>query len=96
MLTNEQLLFILLAYDAECLYDSDLDDAVGTTYTNNAKRSYWARTMLRQYLESQGVNLPRPASQPNPELEKLVEKLYPKGQKTHEPTSQQPDALDNA
>ena len=93
-MTNEQLLFILLSYDAECLYDSDLDDATGTTYFSNAKHSYWARNLLRKYLESQGINLPRPASQPSSELEKLVEKLNLMGQKTHEQDGQQLDVPD--
>lgn len=93
MLTNEQLTFILLVYDAECLYEPDLDES-GEQYFINAKRSYWARKMLREHLLNSGVTLPRPSSQPSPELEKLVEKFYPRDQRMNDLTHQPPDELD--
>ena len=93
MLTEKELIFILAAYDEECLYDPSKDPD-SSVFFNNAKRSYRARRLLRNYLESQGVNLPRPANQPIQELEKLERNAF--GQTSDDQVSQRPDERGNA
>jgi len=55
VLTNEKLLQILNAFDAECRYDPLQDDETGSEFYKIAKESYVARKLLRDYLWEVGV-----------------------------------------